>query len=57
MNNITLCRRIKKKEKIQEFEMTDKYSYVFQYEFNFRFLEEQHCPANRIVKERTTVID
>ena len=37
--------------------MTDKYSYVFQYEFNFRFLEEQHCPANRIVKERTTVID
>lgn len=37
--------------------MITKTSFVFQCEFKVRFFDEQHYPANRIIKEGTTVID
>ena len=37
--------------------MITKNIFVFQFEFKVRFFEEQHYPANRIIKEGTTVID
>lgn len=37
--------------------MIDKYAYVIHNGFKIRFIEEPPYPANRIIKERTTVID